>query len=1335
MKGVNVKMTKVEKSYSIGLDIGTSSVGWALVDNDYSLLKHKGKNTWGARLFEEGKTAVGRRVARSTRRRIHRRKERIALLKELVAPMVLDEDPNFFMRMEKGYQTKKDKGYDYNLFIEEGFQDTDYYKRFKTMYHLRKYLCETKEKVDPRLVYLALHHIVKYRGNFLYEGQKFEINDSSEVENDLEMALAALVEEHEIAIDINTDFVSKLLKILMDTSIKRGVKKDQCMSEFTSLDKTAKSMAKEVVSLLVGYESNLTKLFPSANIQKDGKDFKTNFSSTKYDDDIDFIESSLPEHFEFLAAFHKVYSFLLLQDVMNAKNTISEAMIEKYETHEKDLKELKHFVKEYYTLQDYNDIFRRKAMTGNYYSYINEPRKTSKKELYDFIKKKLASNEQAIQTETYHAILDRIEAEHYLPKQTSKDNGAIPYQLHEMELVKILDNQAAFYAALFQNKDKILSLFTFRVPYYVGPLNDRSEFHWFERKTAGKIKPWNIDEKIDMIASAEKFIRKMTNMCTYLYTEPVVPKKSLLYSRYEVLNELNKIQVNKKKIEVDVKKEILNEVFMRKKKITEDDIKNFFMRKQYCNVDDTITVEGMQKEKEFATSLEPWIDFKGIYGDDFASHYDEIEQLIEWISVYEDKKILKKRIKNEYPEMEDSKLNKILKKRYKGWGRFSRKLLTELERPDQNGIMVSIMDCLEDTQMNFMQIINEKKLGFAKMIDDTNSLEEKEGKITYDDIAKLQGSPAIKKGIWQTTKIVAELVKFMGHAPQNIFIEFARSDEDKVRTLSKVKRLQDIYNEIKKNHEANEDTMRVLAHLSKEDKNAKLDNERLYLYYIQQGKCMYSGKALDISLLSSYQVDHIIPQSYIKDDSIENKVLVYANENQYKGDKLLLSRDVICQRHGWWKHLHTYHLIGDKKFKNLTRANLSQMEEINFINRQLVETRQITKHVANLLKNVYQDSNIVSIKAGLSHEFREKFDLYKLREVNDYHHAQDAYIATILGTYVMRKYPVLKKEFIFTEYNQIKKFKKELETMNVKQNKFGFILNQLGNKDIFDSETGELLWNGSKSIEKIKSTFSYKDCFITKKVEEKKGQLFNLTINKVADIQSTIDKDPHKVIPVNKNRSDISQYGGFTNLEYAYGIAVAYPYKKRMKRVILNVPRFLADGSKEALIAYLKAETKSEEVTIIKDKILFNQLMEIDGGLYFMASATEWNNARQLVLSAQSHKTLYRLFNGRKPTEEELMAVYDEYVDKLGKYYPSYKGLQEKFIKQRDNLVNESDKAPLFKEMLKITKANPINGNIVSKSLNISARAGRIMNKTIYLEDTVFIDQSITGLFTKKFKL
>ena len=37
---------KTEKDYFIGLDIGTDSIGWAVTDTEYNLLRDKGIEYW-----------------------------------------------------------------------------------------------------------------------------------------------------------------------------------------------------------------------------------------------------------------------------------------------------------------------------------------------------------------------------------------------------------------------------------------------------------------------------------------------------------------------------------------------------------------------------------------------------------------------------------------------------------------------------------------------------------------------------------------------------------------------------------------------------------------------------------------------------------------------------------------------------------------------------------------------------------------------------------------------------------------------------------------------------------------------------------------------------------------------------------------------------------------------------------------------------------------------------------------------------------------------------------------------------------------------------------------
>ena len=70
---------------------------------------------------------------------------------------------------------------------------------------------------------------------------------------------------------------------------------------------------------------------------------------------------------------------------------------------------------------------------------------------------------------------------------------------------------------------------------------EASSFAWIERKTAEKINPWNFSEVVDIEKSAMRFIQRMTKQDTYLPTEKVLPKNSLLYQKYMIFNELTKV--------------------------------------------------------------------------------------------------------------------------------------------------------------------------------------------------------------------------------------------------------------------------------------------------------------------------------------------------------------------------------------------------------------------------------------------------------------------------------------------------------------------------------------------------------------------------------------------------------------------------------------------------------------------------------------------------------------------------------------------------------------------------------------------------------------------------
>ena len=164
-------------NYTIGLDLGTGSVGWAVTDSNGELYTRNGKHTLGARLFPNAETAATTRIKRGQRRRYDRRRQRIDQLQNIFEDEMAGVDPDFFPRLRQSSLIESDRSEVFSadrrhaLFNGSDFSEKEYYDQFPTIWHLRHFLASSTEKADIRLIYLALHNIVKYRGNFLREDE------------------------------------------------------------------------------------------------------------------------------------------------------------------------------------------------------------------------------------------------------------------------------------------------------------------------------------------------------------------------------------------------------------------------------------------------------------------------------------------------------------------------------------------------------------------------------------------------------------------------------------------------------------------------------------------------------------------------------------------------------------------------------------------------------------------------------------------------------------------------------------------------------------------------------------------------------------------------------------------------------------------------------------------------------------------------------------------------------------------------------------------------------------------------------------------------------------
>src|SRR5699024_8646703 len=155
--------------------------------------------------------------------------------------------------------------------------------------------------------------------------------------------------------------------------------------------------------------------------------------------------------------------------------------------------------------------------------------------------------------------------------------------------------------------------------------------------------------------------------------------------------------------------------------------------------------------------------------------------------------------------------------------------------------------------------------------------------------------------------------------PENIMIEFAREEGRKTRTKSRKSLISEITKKIGKE---DQELKNFLKEASKESES-KFNTLRYYLYVTQGGKCLYSGERLEFTQLSDYEIDHILPRSFVKDDSLDNLALVKTKYNQDKrNEKMPLSiipHTSKYEQKKEWSRLRDYNLISSSKFNRLIK--------------------------------------------------------------------------------------------------------------------------------------------------------------------------------------------------------------------------------------------------------------------------------------------------------------------------------------------------------------------------------------------------------------------------------
>ena len=250
-------------------------------------------------------------------------------------------------------------------------------------------------------------------------------------------------------------------------------------------------------------------------------------------------------------------------------------------------------------------------------------------------------------------------------------------------------------------------------------------------------------------------------------------------------------------------------------------------------------------------------------------------------------------------------------------------------------------------------------------------------------------NPVVEKILNQMINVINSIIDLYGK-PDEIRIELARdlkksaSERDEMtRGINRTTKLHNEYKEILSKTPFN------LSYISRND----IIKYKLYLELKNNGyKTLYSNTYIEPNQLFSgnFDIEHIIPQAKLFDDSFSNKTLEKREINIEKSDKTAF--DFIKDKYGENgadNFLDNYILRIEKLYKDgsisSAKLNKLKMTENNipsgFIERDIRDTQYIAKYAKHLLNDLVK--NVVSTTGSITNKLREDWQLVDvMKELN-----------------------------------------------------------------------------------------------------------------------------------------------------------------------------------------------------------------------------------------------------------------------------------------------------------------------------------------------------------------
>ena len=569
--------------------------------------------------------------------------------------------------------------------------------------------------------------------------------------------------------------------------------------------------------------------------------------------------------------------------------------------------------------------------------------------------------------------------------------NVFPTSAYRAEALRILQTQQEFNSQITDEFiNRYLEILTGKRKYYHGPGNEKSRTD-YGRYTTKK-------DSEDEYITLDNIFGILIGKCTFYPEEFRAAKASYTAQEFNLLNDLNNLTVptETKKLSEEQKNQIINYV-KNEKAMGAAKLFKYIAKLLSCDVADIKGYRIDKSDKAEIHTFEAYRKMKTIETLDVKKMArEELDKLAYVLTLNTEKEGIQEAIEHEFADgtFSQEQVDELVQFRKanssifgKGWHNFSVKLMMEL---------IPELYATSEEQMTILT-----RLGKQKTTSSSNKTKYIDERLLTEEIY----NPVVAKSVRQAIKIVNAAIKEYGDF-DNIVIEMARetNEDDEKKAIQKIQKANKDEKDAAMLKAANQYNGKAELPHSVFHGHKQLAT-KIRLWHQQGERCLYTGKTISIHDLinnpNQFEIDHILPLSITFDDSLANKVLVYATANQEKGQRTPYQA-LDSMDDAWsFRELKAFvreskALSNKKKEYLLTEEDISKFDvRKKFIERNLVDTRYASRVVLNALQEHFRarkiDTKVSVVRGQFTSQLRRHWGIDKTRDTY-HHHAVDALI-------------------------------------------------------------------------------------------------------------------------------------------------------------------------------------------------------------------------------------------------------------------------------------------------------------------------------------------------------